>query len=59
MRQPIYTMFITNNHNSFYVWWHEILSNIKISQNIMARIVDSTFTAWFTFFQSGNTHVEI
>ena len=32
-------MFITN-HDSFHLWWHEILSNIKMSQNIMTRIVD-------------------
>ena len=37
MRQLVYTMFVTSNHNLFHLWWHQ---NIKMSQNIMARIVE-------------------
>ena len=26
MRQLVYTMFITNNHDSFHLWWKEHLA---------------------------------
>ena len=36
MRQLLYTVFITNNHVSFYLRWKE---HIKNSQNIMTMFV--------------------
>ena len=31
MRQLIYSMFITNNHDSFHLWWHQ---NFVKHQNV-------------------------
>ena len=31
VRQLIYTMFVTNNHDSFYLWWHK---NFVKHQNV-------------------------
>ena len=36
-----YTMFITNNHALFQLWWRKIGLNIKKTQNIMIIIVGS------------------
>ena len=34
MRQLIYTMFITNNHALFYLWWKENLAkHHEVSKN--------------------------
>ena len=42
MRQLVYTMFITNNHDSFHLWLKENLVKYqKKSQNIMTNIVDT------------------
>ena len=37
MREVVYTMFITNV--SFHLRWKKICTSIKMSQNIMNRVV--------------------
>ena len=46
VQQLLYTMFISNNCRSFYLWWKENLVNIKTSENIMEVIFCKIFF-WF------------
>ena len=39
MREFLYTVFITNNHAVFHLWWKENLVKHQKSQNVMTRIV--------------------
>ena len=43
LRQLVYTMFITNNHVSFHLWWQENFVKHQTSQSIMSRVVCKIF----------------
>ena len=63
MKQPVYTMFITNNRTSFYLWWKEnLVEHQKVSkyyENDCLQNAIMFFVPLLTATVVENSHIQV